>query len=242
MKQYGIQIILLLVLAGFAGRAGAVIFQDEQERDRESQRERDRLRRELLESDTLEHVSGAGAFFRSLAVPGWGQAALARTRPEIEGSGRMQFYVDLGLAVLTTGLVRYGEIKRGEYQAYAAQAAGVSDHPNGSDFWVDVSNYESRESYNEAMLSTGRPFLRYLDPEDHWEWASREQRARYRDLRAVSEDALSRALAVGGAMLLNHVLSAVHALRLSRGGDLPELQAFHHDGRAGLALCFSLAP
>jgi hypothetical protein len=165
-------------------------------------------------------VSRGGVFLRSLVVPGWGETVVARARPELGAPGRTPFLVDLGLATAVWGFARYGSIKRDEYQAYAGRTAGAGFHGDGSDFWVDISNYASVEAYNTEMLRQGRHYLRY-DPATHgWSWPDTASRARYRDLRALSEDAYSRALAVGGAMLVNRLLSGIRAARLAQDSPL----------------------
>ncbi|MDP2361088.1 MAG: hypothetical protein Q8O14_10085 [bacterium] len=185
-------------------------------------------------------VSPGGAFLRSLVVPGWGQAAVARHRPELRGKGRTGFWLDLGLVAGAWGLNRLSGIKASEYRAYARRQAGAGDHGRGSDYWVDVSNHQSRADFNRAMLENGLPQRRYLDPADGWSWPQEADLLRYRDLRAVSEHASSQALAVGGAIFVNHVLSGVGALRLAR--QELELAAYPVEGGLGLALSLDLTP
>ena len=183
-------------------------------------------------------VSPGGAFLRSLVLPGWGQAVLARSRPELRGRGRTGFWLDVGLAAGVWGLTRLGQIKESEYQAYARRAAGAADHADGSEYWIDVSNYESRADFNQAMLEIGRPQRRYLDAADDWAWPSYGDLIRYRDLRAVSEHARAQTLALGGALFINHVLSGVQALRLARhAGDL---SCYPVEGGLGLSLACDL--
>jgi hypothetical protein len=180
----------------------------------------------------------AGLFLRSLAVPGWGQAVLARSRPELKGRGRAGLWLDLGLAAGVWGLTRLGQIKESEYQAYARRAAGAGQHADGSEYWIDVSNYLSRADYNQAMLESGWPERRYLDAGDDWRWPDYAALIRYRDLRAVAERARAQTLALGGAVFINHLLSGVQALKLGR--QELALSAQPVGGGLGLALSLEL--
>jgi hypothetical protein len=185
----------------------------------------------------------AGLFLRSLVVPGWGQAVLARSRPELKGKGKTGFWLDVGLATGAWALLRHSRIKEMEYQSYALRVAGARRHGDGSDYWVAVSNHLSRAEYNQAMLESNNWNDRYLDPEDDWAWPSQAEQSRYRDLRAVSEKALSQSLAVGGALFINHVLSAAQTLRLVRQAEPggPALTALPVPGGLGLALSLDLS-
>ncbi len=180
----------------------------------------------------------AGLFLRSLTVPGWGQAALARSRPEVQGKGKAGFWLDVGLFTGAWALLHLSQVKQDEFQAYAVRVAGARPHSDNSDYWVDVSNHLSRAEFNESMLEVGGYNERYLDPADDWAWPTRSEQTRYRDLRAVSEKAYSQALAVGGAIFLNHVLSAAHVLRLAR--QEPQFSAVPVPGGVGLAVSLNL--
>jgi hypothetical protein len=174
---------------------------------------------------------GAGAFARSLVIPGWGQSWL--DQPE---KGRFQFYLDLGLLSLTTGLLHYASAKEDEYMSYGQQMAGARKRDRDSDYWVHVAKYDSREAYNQAMLRANRPDQRYLDPADNWSWPDRDSRGHFRNTRALSEDAYSQALASGGAILLNHLISGIHALKLAGDRREPAVTAIAEQGRLGLAI------
>lgn len=185
----------------------------------------------------------AGLFLRSLVVPGWGQAVLARSRPELKGKGKAGFWLDVGLATGAWALLRHSRIKEAEYQSYAMRVAGARRHGDGSDYWVAVSNHLSRDAYNQAMLEANGWNQRYLDPADDWSWPGAAEQNRYRDLRAVSEKALSQSLAVGGALFINHVLSAAQTLRLVRQAEPggPALTALPVPGGLGLALSLDIS-
>jgi len=142
-----------------------------------------------------------------------------------------------------TGLFLRSLVVPAEYQSYAMRVAGARRHGDGSDYWVAVSNHLSREAYNQAMLEANGWNQRYLDPADDWSLPGAAEQNRYRDLRAVSEKALSQSLAVGGALFINHVLSAAQALRLVRQAEPggPALTALPVPGGLGLALSLDLS-
>jgi hypothetical protein len=191
------------------------------------------VKRDRAAVDSVMHKPGGGpgAFARSVVIPGWGQSWLQQP-----GKGRFQFYLDLGLATLTTGLLHYASAKEDEYMSYAQQVAGADRKGRDSDYWVHVAKYGSRLEYNEAMLRANRPDRRYLDTADDWSWPGRDERGHFRNTRALSEDAYSQALAAGGAILLNHLISGIHALKLAGDRQAPALSAIARDGRLGLAI------
>jgi hypothetical protein len=231
------QLIILLLLFCYAFSANAVVFREDREESRKKYEEKMRLKRELQAADTLGIPGPLGLFGRSLLIPGWGQKVAAGYDPEYEGSGKLALYVDLGLAAITWGLIKYAGIKRSEYQTYAAEVAGVGYHSDNSDFWVDIANYDSRDDFNRSALENGNLYGQYTSQGDHWMWPVERQRGRYIDLRAASEDAYSAALAAGGTIILNHVLSAVHAMRIGsklRDVRLKELKG----GGLGASLSF----
>jgi hypothetical protein len=200
-------LLILLLLAGSLQAAGF--------RKRSGEEDARPKPEQLADSSQVADRGSSLIFLRSLAVPGWGEAVAARSRPDLNHRGRLHFWLDVGLIAGAVTLNHVGNIKRSEYQSYAMSAAGAADHSDGSDYWVNVSNYLSMEEYNLAMLQTGR-LSRIYSEENNWEWSTRSEFIRYRDLRARSERAYSQALAVAGAILINHVLSGVHALQLSK--------------------------
>lgn len=215
---------------GTEGRQGAAVLDSLQ-----------RLQEERVDPDDAASGPGRGGLFlRSLAVPGWGQSVLARSRPELQGKGRKGLWLDVGLFTGAWVLLHVSSVKEAEYQAYAVRVAGARPHGDGSDYWVDLSNHLSREDFNQAMLESGNYSDRYLDSRDEWAWPGLAEQTRYRDLRTRSEQAFSQALAVGGAIFINHVLSAAQTLRLAR--DEPSrLSALPVPGGLGLAYHLDLS-
>ncbi len=220
---------LLLALALLLGTLSAPKTVEAFSFDREKQREREEI---LAEADTTENKwSPGGAFLRSMVVPGWGQAHMEQWE-----KGRMQFVIELGLLAGGYMIYSYAEAKRDEYVALAQRHAGVREHSRNSDYWVDISKYDNRAEYNEAMLRANRSQDRYLDPADDWDWDSIDHRAHYRNTRALSEDGYSQLLAVGGGILLNHIVSGIHAMKLAGRLNAEALEVTVGEGRVGLAL------
>lgn len=230
--------ILATLLCGSVALAGGF---RKSPADEAQEARRDSLRQAqvVVEKADPSAPSPGGLFLRSMVLPGWGQAVLARTRPEVKGRGRAGFWLDMGLAAGVWGLSRYSEIKAAEYRSYAMRVAGAASHGADSDYWVDVSNYLSREDFNQAMLEANLSERRYLEEADDWNWGEREHRIRYRDLRAMSERAQAQALATCGALFVNHMLSGVQVLRLARtprGLELGASPTAPFGSMAGIAL------
>ena len=239
-------IIILFLAVGLllcALPAEAVLFHGDKQDSDSLRAQQRKIARELRAQRPEGAVSGLGAFSRSLIIPTWGQHAVASTRPELKGRGRWQLWVEIALVGATWGLYEHGRMKEHEYMTQAEEHAGIRRHSRSSDYWVDISKYDSVEEYNTAMLQVGSPGRRYLDPTDAWSWTSSSHRIRYRDTRAYSEDAYSAALATAGMIVVNHLFSAVHALRLVNEADqLPQAEVAMVNERPGLVIHCKLLP
>ncbi len=111
----------------------------------------------------------------------------------------------------------YGHWRTQDYRAYAASKAGVSPEGKSHRYFVDIGNYASIESYNAAMLRERNLAKVYQDTETYfWRWPSEVERIRYAHLRVSADNAYQRSLMIVGAILANHLASAIDALWVAR--------------------------
>lgn len=162
--------------------------------------------------------SPARAFFYSLLVPGLGQV--------YTGAGTMTRVFIASEAALWSLYFTFrtvGNWKEADYKRFAVLHAGVDPSGKNHGYYVNLEHYDSMEAYNQAKLRQRN--LNAVYPENQgyeWEWDSRESRLRYENLRVSSDRAFNRALLVTGAVVLNHLASAIDAARAARKGRIAE--------------------
>jgi len=168
---------------------------------------------ELLSSTNVEEGQGrrsvVGAALMSLAVPGAGQYYL-----QDEGSA----LVFLGAeAVLWSGYAAvdgYGRWTQSAARAHAVEHAGVLSAGKDDQFFVDVGNYLSVYDYNAKKLRDRQLSKVYDAAAGYgWQWDSDASRAKYRTMRINADAAFSATKFVLAGVIVNHVISALHAGR-----------------------------
>jgi hypothetical protein len=161
---------------------------------------------EVYPAETAKNPGGT-AFIKSFLVPGWGQYSLGRTNEALTFFG-----AELMLVGGMFALNDYGKSTRNDYEAMAAAYAGVTGS-HSHDFYVDIGNWRTVDEFNERRLQ-GRQFdALYTDPNDRWAWDSDEHRAEMEKIRIRSDRAFNNILYFAGGMVLNHIVSAIHAGR-----------------------------
>jgi len=154
-----------------------------------------------------ETATGKSAFLKSLAVPGWGQYSLGQPNSALAFFGG-----ELALVGGILTLNAYGRSARDDYRALAVAHAGVTgDHDH--DFYVDVGNWMNVDQYNERRLRDRDYDALYTSSLDRWAWDSEEHRAEMERIRVKSDRAFNSVIYVVGAMVANHIASAIHAGR-----------------------------
>ena len=153
-----------------------------------------------------------GAFWRSLLIPGWGQRYAA-------GQGGHFFAAELALWGGYFGFERLGDIRREQYRAYAAEKAGARPTGKGGEYFDDLGFYQSRLQHNQFSRYEDGPNAKVysLDRDSFWEWDGDPSRERYRSLRNSSTTAGRQAVFMTGLLVVNHLVSAVHAARTAGG-------------------------
>ena len=108
----------------------------------------------------------------------------------------------------------YGNSLRDDARSFASSRAGVNPPARDDQFYIDIGNYPSVAAYNEAQLRDRNPDRLY-DPAAgySWQWESEASRLSYRDQRIESENVYNNRRFVVGAILINHLASAIHAAR-----------------------------
>jgi hypothetical protein len=161
------------------------------------------------DSKSADQNSSKGLIsLRSLLIPGWGQ---------LSSGNKLKGYVFLGVeAALITAIFTnraYSRWMEDDYKAFAVQHAGISQG-NGHLWYVDMGNWMNNADYNEQRLRDRQFEAVYNSPGEEWQWDSDDNRKDFKSMRIASDRAEQNALLLTGAVILNHLLSAVDATRL----------------------------
>ena len=149
---------------------------------------------------------------KSLIVPGWGEYTLGyEKRAKIMALTESFIFISI--------LGSYSNANRTEinYQAYAAQHAGVNIAGKNRQFWIDIGNYLSLDQFNEEHLRW-RDFNAIYEQNNDWNWSWDDDgnRKSFEKMRIKSDTWKLRGSFLIGGMVLNHIISAVDALYLFR--------------------------
>lgn len=157
--------------------------------------------------------SNRSVFLKSLVVPGWGQYALgAKT------SARNFIISEVVLIGTSIGFNVYSNWLEDDFRQFAARHAGIQNSEQKSDqFWVDIGNFDSVRDFNEEKLRQRNTVdLRDVDGDEAWQWDSDQNRAIFEDLRIRRDRAAERSAFMIAGIVANHVISAIHAIWLSK--------------------------
>jgi hypothetical protein len=161
--------------------------------------------------DSPERKSTSRAFFYSLLLPGTGEAYVGE---------KTQSKIFLGIEIVAWGLVVANvinvDMRQNDYKNFAVQHASVIRNGKGDQFWIDIGKYDTIFEYNEQRIRERD--IDALYPEErfwYWSWDNTENRYYYDAKRIETREIEQNRLYVFAAIALNHVISAINALRLA---------------------------
>jgi len=164
------------------------------------------------------------AFFLSLVLPGAG---------EYYAGAKTHAKAFLGAEALIWSFAAFskfqGEMWKRDYRNFAAQQAGANPARTEDIYYQNIYEYSSSYWYNEDVWAEARMIypddpqaqesyvsgLLYGSPDD-WSWQTSDDWYQYRGMRVKSQEALHRISYSYGAAVMNHLLSAVNAARLTK--------------------------
>ena len=147
---------------------------------------------------------------KSSLIPGWGQAVLENNK-----RARLFSSIELSLwtACLATFTASYHQML--QYQSFAVEHAGVDADNKDHKYWVDIGNYIDLNQHNSEHLR-----WRYLDEiydeSDRWLWDNKNNMKNFESMRIRSDMLAKTGEYVIGAIIMNHLLSAIDTLYLLR--------------------------
>lgn len=188
-----------------------------------------------------EQADPAGAFVRSMVFPGWGHSYIGADQRE---RALVHAGTEIALILTAYGLYQRGNNLRGRYETLSSLRAGADLSGRDRSFQIAVGDFNSLADYNDFQLRS-RNWDRVLDdtPENRWQWNSREDRERYRDLRSGRDTIRNQIPAIFGFMVVNRVVSAISAY--NRAGALQDAHVMIYplpsvDGARGAAATLTL--
>jgi hypothetical protein len=163
------------------------------------------------EADSPEKKSPSRAFFSSLILPGTGEAYVGE---------KTQSKIFLGIEIVAWGLVIANMInvnmRQDDYKNFAVQHAFVVRNGKSDQFWIDIGKYNTIFKYNEQRIRERD--IDAIYPENRfwfWSWDNTENRFFYDSKRIETREIEQNRLYFFAAIALNHLVSAINALRLA---------------------------
>jgi hypothetical protein len=158
-----------------------------------------------------ERKSPSKAFFYSLLLPGTGEAYVGK---------KTQSKVFLAIEIVAWGLVVANIInvnmRENDYKNFAVAHASVNRTGKDTQFWIDIGKFDTIYEYNEERIRERD--IDAIYPENnfyYWGWDKTDNRLFYDSKRIETRQIEQDRLYFFGAIALNHLVSAINALRLA---------------------------
>lgn len=154
------------------------------------------------------------ALLRSFVLPGWGQYYA-------DSSDWRRGQYHLGADLLLLGSLIYlntnAAIIQNNIYTYARTYAGIDLRSVPRNVELAVASSNSLASYNQSQLRS-RNWDRLIDdiPANRWQWQSEENRGEFLQMRDRMDRAERQIPAVISLMVVNRVVSGVHAFIVAR--------------------------
>lgn len=168
-----------------------------------------------------EKKSVSRAFFYSLLLPGTGEAYVGKT-------GYTKFFLSvetIGWGLFIANSLQVSS-REEDYQNYAVQHAGIDRSGKEDQYWIDIGKFDTIYEYNEQRRRDRNIDALYPEsPDFAWRWDAEDNRLFYDAYRIDTRKIEDRQVYIFGVIILNHLASAINALRLARAynRDIEEL-------------------
>ena len=166
----------------------------------------------LQQEATFQKKKVGLAVLYSLLLPGLGEAYVGET-------GYTKFFLAseaLGWGLLIANRLNF-EWRTKDYKTYAVQHAGVNAAGKDEQYWINIGKHDSIYEYNEQRRRDRNVNAIYNeDAANFWRWDSRSSRLGYDWRRIRAREIEQQEIYFVGGIVLNHIVSAINALRLAR--------------------------
>ena len=174
-------------------------------------------------NDTDQHKNPAAALRRSFLLPGWGEYY---ANPEQWTRGQWHMALDVSLILSYVGIRYRGSFLEDELVTFAQSNAGINLASRDREMYLAVSNHDNLALYNDYQLRT-RNWNKRLEqtPENEWNWESSSSRSQFNDMRERVDKNNNQLPALVTLMVVNRVISGIHAFGLVRDANKMGFQA-----------------
>lgn len=150
------------------------------------------------------------AVLYSLAVPGMGELYAGGFR-----SGKYFLGAEALLWITYAAFDIRANSLQDDARTFATIHAGVDQAGKNDQFYVNIGNFLNTAEYNATKMQDRQPELVY-DPAAgyHWAWDNDANRMVFRDQRIRADNVFNNRKFVIGAIMANHIASAINAARL----------------------------
>jgi hypothetical protein len=149
------------------------------------------------------------AIIYSLLLPGMGELYAGNY-----STGKYFTIAEGALWGTFIGMETYGSWQKNRYHSFAASNGSVNLAGKNDDYFSNISLYLNINDYNDDMARNGEFSKMYNIQQENWNWSAQDRRT-YRAMWTSSESAYNNVRFVVGAMLLNRIISAINAVRLT---------------------------
>lgn len=158
----------------------------------------------------LSETPGIHPAVRSAILPGWGETALGNKK-----RAKIFTLTEVTLWTACLGAYTFSYHQAFEYESFAGEHAGVDVNGKNHKYWVDIGNYIDLEHHNAEHLRW-RIMDELYDQGDAWVWDSASNMKKFEAMRINSDLLAKRGMDILVAVAVNHIISAIDALYLSR--------------------------
>ncbi|MBW7887995.1 MAG: hypothetical protein H3C35_06495 [Bacteroidetes bacterium] len=166
----------------------------------------------LIEENVSYKKSASTAVIYSLLLPGMGELYA-----DGFDDGKYSLISEGVLWFTYYGFQQYGNWIQTDARNFASVHAGAILSGKNEAYFVNIGNFQDTYEYNEKKLQDRDITKVYQTNNDYfWKWDSEVNRQRYREMRVSSDIVFNNGKFVIGAIIVNHIISAVNAARLVR--------------------------
>lgn len=166
----------------------------------------------IQDSPTVSKKSPATAIFYSLLLPGMGELYA-----DGFDEGRYSLIAEGGLWLTYFSFQQYGLWIQNDARNFASAHAGALIAEKNDQYFVNLGNFNDAYEYNDKQLRDRELNMIYdLNSGYYWKWDSDNNRKDYRAMRVSSERVLNNSRFVIATIVVNRIISAINAARLTR--------------------------
>ena len=155
----------------------------------------------------IEKKSKGKALFYSLLLPGMGQYYLGH-----KNYAKSFFYTEIALWVGAFSFKAYSNWKRDDMKIFASNHANAMVGGKKSQYFVDMENFSNVFEYNDAQQRQREFNKVYNVNEYYWAWDNAENQHSFEQMRLSSDRARNRSVFTVGAIIANHLISAIDSV------------------------------